>query len=257
MVTLNRPAKMNALNDDVWNGLISEFGKLACDSSVRAIVLCGAGKAFTAGLDLVASASLLEGASDDVGRRAFQIRTEVRRLQRAVSAPELCPQPVIAAVHGACIGGGIDLITACDIRVCSDDAFFTVKEVDIGVTADVGTLQRLPKVIGNQSAVRELAFTARKFYADEALRLGLVSSTHNGGRDGVLTAALDLASLIASKTPLAVAGTKANLLFSRDNTVDAALNYVATWNAGFVQTDDVGIAVGAFFSKTKPVFSKL
>jgi len=155
------------------------------------------------------------------------------------------------------------------------------QEVDIGVTADVGTLQRLPKVIGNQSAVRELAFTARKFYADEALRLGLVSSTHNGGRDGVLAAALDLASLIASKTPLAVAGTKANLLydkrcvrtgvacaganswvaagrrFSRDNTVDAALNYVATWNAGFVQTDDVGIAVGAFFSKTKPVFSKL
>lgn len=153
------------------------FDALNVDQDCRAIVLSGAGKHFTAGLDLKSALSFGQEMAeiDDVGRRGNLLEKKIRTYQEAISSLELCLKPVIAAVHSACVGAGTSLITAADIRYCTDDAWFTVKEIDLGLAADVGALQRLPKIIGNQSLARELCFTGRKFDSKEALSCGLVS----------------------------------------------------------------------------------
>ncbi|XP_042747993.1 delta(3,5)-Delta(2,4)-dienoyl-CoA isomerase, mitochondrial [Lagopus leucura] len=187
------------------------------------------------------------------------------------AAPQ-CPKPVIAAVHGACIGGGVDLVCACDIRYCSQDAWFQVKtsphvptlspvpqEVDIGLAADVGTLQRLPKIVGSQSLVNELAFTARKMMAPEAQSCGLVSRVFPD-KAALLQGALDLAASIAARSPVAVQGTKVNLLYSRDHPVPDSLRFMAVWNMSMLQTDDVLKSVQAVMEKKGPeavTYSKL
>ncbi|XP_072634689.1 galectin-4-like isoform X2 [Canis lupus baileyi] len=163
------------MNKAFWREMVECFNKIAQDPDCRAVVISGAGKVFTAGIDLMDMASeILQPQGDDVARTSWNLRNLITRYQETFSVIEKCPKPVIAAIHGACIGAGVDLITACDIRYCAQDAFFQVKEVDIGLAADVGTLQRLPKIIGNQSLVNELAFTCRTMMADEALASGLV-----------------------------------------------------------------------------------
>ncbi|KAK2510451.1 hypothetical protein Q9233_017727 [Columba guinea] len=173
------------------------------------------------------------------------------QFQESFTALEKCPKPVIAAIHGACVGAGVDLISACDIRFCSQDAWFQVKEVDIGLAADVGTLQRLPKIVGSQSLVNELAFTARKMMAPEAQSCGLVSRVF-ADKEALLAGALEVAVAIAARSPVAVQGTKVNLLFSRDHSVPEGLRYVATWNMAMLQTEDILKSVQASMDKKGP-----
>ncbi|KAM4824979.1 delta(3,5)-Delta(2,4)-dienoyl-CoA isomerase, mitochondrial-like [Thomomys bottae] len=259
-VQLNRPDKRNAMNRAFWREMVECFNKIARDPNCRAVVVSGAGKMFTAGIDLMDMASeLLQPEGDDAARISWYLRDLIRRYQNTFTVIEKCPKPVIAAIHGGCIGGGVDLITACDIRYCAQDAFFQVKEVDIGLAADVGTLQRLPKVIGNQSLVNELAFTARKMMADEALSSGLVSRVF-ADKEAMLAAAFELAAEVSSKSPVAVQSTKVNLLYSRDHPVDQALDYVASWNMSMLQTQDIVKSVQAAMEKKDlkgVTFSKL
>ncbi|XP_060254047.1 delta(3,5)-Delta(2,4)-dienoyl-CoA isomerase, mitochondrial isoform X1 [Ovis aries] len=225
-VQLNRPEKRNAMNKAFWREMVVCFNKIAEDSDCRVVVISGAGKMFTSGIDLMDMASeLLQPAGDDTARISWHLHSLITRYQETFSVIEKCPKPVIAAIHGGCIGGGVDLITACDIRYSTRDSFFQVKEVDVGLAADVGTLQRLPKVIGNQSLVNELAYTARKMMADEALESGLVSRLFPD-KETMLDAAFTLAAEISSKSPVAVQSTKINLIYSRDHSVTESLNYM-------------------------------
>ncbi|KFO29616.1 Delta(3,5)-Delta(2,4)-dienoyl-CoA isomerase, mitochondrial [Fukomys damarensis] len=259
-VQLNRPDKRNAMNKAFWREMVECFNKIAQDSDCRAVVISGAGKMFSSGIDLVDMASdMLQPQGDDAARMAWYLRNLISLYQKTFSVIEQCPKPVIAAIHGPCIGAGVDLITACDIRYCAQDAYFQVKEVDIGLAADVGTLQRLPKVIGSQSLVNELAFTARKMMAEEALNSGLVSRVFPD-KERMLDAAFALASEISSKSPVAVQTTKVNLLYARDHSVAEGLNHMASWNMSMLQTQDIIKSVQAAMEKKdlkSVTFSKL
>ncbi|KAF7218697.1 delta(3,5)-Delta(2,4)-dienoyl-CoA isomerase, mitochondrial [Nothobranchius furzeri] len=259
-VELHRPEKRNAMNKAFWSEMVDCFNEIADDQDCRVVVMSGAGRMFTAGLDLMDMANdILQPKGDDVARISWNLRKTITKYQETFSVIEKCPKPVVVAVHGACIGGGVDLITACDIRLCTQDAWFQVKEVDIGLAADVGTLQRLPKVIGSRSLVNELALTARKMFADEAKSSGLVSRVF-ADKEAMMAGALEMAGQIACRSPVAVQGTKKNLLYSRDHSVAEGLNYMATWNMSMLQTEDVMKSAQAAMEKKSPkavVFSKL
>lgn len=259
-VELNRPDKRNAMNRAFWSEMVTCFNEIADDPDCRVVVVSGAGKIFTAGIDMMDIASnVLQPEGDDTARISWNIRKILSKYQDTFSVIEKCPKPVIVAVHGACIGGGVDLITACDIRLCTQDAWFQVKEVDIGLAADVGTLQRLPKVIGSRSLVNELALTARKMYADEARSCGLVSRVFVD-KEAMMAAALEMAGEIAARSPVAIQGTKVNLIYSRDHSVQEGLNYMATWNMTMLQSDDVMKSAQASMEKKNlqsVAFSKL
>ena len=257
-VNINRPKKRNAMNQTFWSEMVTCFNKIASDNECRAAVLSGAGKIFTAGLDLMDMGPVLMAQQEDqdVSRRAYHMRDKILQFQESFSVIEKCPQPVIAAIHSACVGGGVDMICACDIRWCTSDAWFQVKEVEIGLAADVGTLQRLPKIVGNESLVRELCYTSRKFMAEEAKSFGLVSRIFQD-REDLISGALDLASHIAKMSPVAVTGTKHNLNYARDHPVDESLKYMASWNMSMLQTEDILKAVQAGMNKEEPAFSKL
>ena len=247
-VQLNRPEKMNAFNSTLWKEVRTTFEFVKEDADVRVVVISAVGKNFTAGLDL---SDMSGGEPDkDVGRRAMATREHVLEIQECFNRIEDCGKPVIGCAHGACIGAGIDLLSACDIRYCTTTTKFSIKEVDVGLAADVGTLQRLPKIVGNDSIVRELAYTARMFSADEAEKMGLMGRVF-ADKEAMDVAAGELAVLIASKSPIAVSGTKRNLLYSRDHSVAEGLEYVATWNAAMLQTQDMMVAMKAFFKKDK------
>ncbi|XP_038641949.1 delta(3,5)-Delta(2,4)-dienoyl-CoA isomerase, mitochondrial isoform X3 [Scyliorhinus canicula] len=251
-VELNRPEKRNAMNKTLWREMVECFQRIAQDTDQRVVVVSGAGKMFTAGIDLLDMAGeVLQPQGDDTARKAWHMRNTILQYQESFNVIEKCSKPVIAAVHGACIGGGVDLITACDIRLCSRDAWFQVKEVDIGMAADVGTLQRLPKVIGNASLVSELVYTARMMMADEAQSCGLVSRLFED-KEAMLDGAFEMASEIASKSPVGVQGAKMNLIYSRDHSVKDGLNYIATWNMSMLQTDDLVKSAQAAMEKKSP-----
>lgn len=254
-VEMNRPKNRNALNWQFWGECRQLFEALAADSDCRAIVLSARGKSFCAGLDLTDSANQPPPA-DDAARRGLRFMAHVRPMQAGLSAIEACLKPTVAVVHGACVGAGVDLLTAVDVRLCSSDAFFCIKEAAVGLAADVGTLARLPKIVGNDSAVRELALTARDFPSEEAKSLGLVSRVLPTKEDA-LQEAQRIAGLIASNSPVAVVGTKRNLNYARDHTVQESLDFVATWNAAMIQSDDLMKAMMASMQKKKPEFSKL
>jgi len=255
-VELNRPKKRNAMNMAFWREMVECFKKISTDPDCRAVVLSGAGKNFTAGLDLMESGFESESFDLEPARRASDIRDHVEALQEAFTMIEKCPKPVIAAIHSACVGGGVDMVTACDIRYCTQDAWFQVKEVDVGLAADVGTLQRLPKVVGNDSLVRELCYTARKLLSDEAKECGLVSRVFSD-RDALIKGAVELATDIASKSPIAVQGTKVNLVYSRDHSVKEGLHYMAIWSQLMLQSEDLVKAATASMEKKTATFSKL
>uniref|UniRef100_A0A1A7Y020 Delta(3,5)-Delta(2,4)-dienoyl-CoA isomerase, mitochondrial n=1 Tax=Iconisemion striatum TaxID=60296 RepID=A0A1A7Y020_9TELE len=259
-VELHRPEKRNAMNKAFWSEMVECFNEIAEDQDCRVVVVSGAGKMFTAGIDLMDMASdILQPKGDDVARISWNLRKTISKYQETFSIIEKCPKPVVVAVHGACIGGGVDLITACDIRLCTQDAWFQVKEVDIGLAADVGTLQRLPKVIGSRSLVNELALTARKMFADEAKSSGLVSRVF-ADKEAMMAGALEMAGEIAGRSPVAVQGTKVHLVYSRDHSVAEGLHYMATWNMSMLQTEDVMKSAQAAMEKKSPktvVFSKL
>eukprot|EP01137_Pigoraptor_chileana_P021727 Opistho-2@85783 len=257
-VELNRPKKSNAMNRDFWREIRECFAAISDDSDCRAVVLTGAGKNFTAGLDLVDAGQDIFGIeTSDAARRAFALRKVIVAYQESFSAIERCPKPVIAAIHGACVGGGIDMVSACCVRLASSDAWFQIKEVDIGLAADVGTLQRLPKIVGNDSLVRELSYTARKFDAAEAKQMGFISRISGDTQESVVQDALAMAGEIAKRSPVAITGTKVNLNYARDHPTANALDYMANWNMAMLQTDDIMQCMQASMSKTEPVFSKL
>uniref|UniRef100_A0A0A9GLW2 Uncharacterized protein n=1 Tax=Arundo donax TaxID=35708 RepID=A0A0A9GLW2_ARUDO len=225
--------------------------------SARAVVLSAAGPHFCSGIELGGPGNPLTAASKgaDPVAAAEGLRRAILEMQAALTAIEQCRKPVIAAVHGACVGGGVDIVAACDIRYCSRDATFVVKEVDMAIVADLGTLQRLPRIIGYGIAA-ELALTGRKITAMEAKEMGLVSRVFNS-KEELDAGVAKIAKEIAEKSAWAVMGTKAILLRSRDVTVEQGLEHVATWNAAMLRSNDLKEAIKAFMEKRKPVFSKL
>ncbi|XP_053687403.1 delta(3,5)-Delta(2,4)-dienoyl-CoA isomerase, mitochondrial [Sabethes cyaneus] len=259
-VELNRPDRLNAFNKRMWTELGECFNRLHNDPDCRSIVLSGGNsKHFTAGIDLLDMMKLGQelGEIDDIGRKARMFEGLIKLYQDSISSLERCYKPVIAAVHTACVGAGVDLITAADIRYCTRDAWFQVKEVDIGMAADVGTLQRLPKVIGSQSLARELCFTGRKFQSVEALSCGLVSNVFES-REEMIAKAIQLADDIASKSPIAVQGTKKNMIYSLDHTNQEGLDQIREMNMANLQSEDFINAVMAQQSKDAlPIFAKL
>lgn len=257
-VEMNRPKKLNAMNRAFWRECRECFQRLSTDKDCRVVVLSGAGKIFTAGLDLadMSDIGIISNPELDPSRKAFMFRNTIKDYQETFTVIEKCSKPVIAAIHSACVGGGVDMTSACDIRYCTGDAWFQIKEVDIGLAADVGTLQRFPKIVGNDSLVRELCFTARKFYSDEAKQMGFVSRIFQD-KEAMMGGALEVASLIASKSPVAVQGTKISLVYSRDHGVQEGLDHVGLWNQGMLQSEDVMKSVMAAMEKKQPTFSKL
>jgi len=253
-VELARPDKLNAMDRDMFAAIGDAFRALGRDPAVRAILLSGQGKHFTAGLDLE-YASRQFPPSNDPGRAAEARLRHIEWLQDAFSAVEAARAPVIAAIHGGCIGAGVDLASACDLRVASADAFFQVAEVDVAITADLGTLQRLGYLLPH-GVLRELTFTGRRMAADEAARYGLVNRVE-ADREAAHAAALDLARNIAAKSPLAVAGAKRSLNHSRGRPVEEGLRDVALWNAAALVSADLTEAVRARLGKTEPSFGPL
>ena len=253
-VELARAEKFNAMDRDMFAAIGDTFRALGRDPAVRAILLSGRGKHFTAGLDLAYAASQIPK-SGDPGRAIEAQLRHIEWLQDMFSALEAARPPVIAAIHGGCIGAGVDLGAACDLRVASADAFFQVAEVDVAITADLGTLQRLGYLIP-QGVLRELTYTGRRVGAEEAARLGLANSVEPD-RDAAIAAGLALAMTIAAKSPLAVAGAKKNLNHSRGRPVEEGLRDVALWNAAALATADLGEAVRARLGKTEASFPPL
>ncbi|GBF98081.1 hypothetical protein Rsub_10309 [Raphidocelis subcapitata] len=259
-LVLARPAARNAWDGAMWAQWDAAVAALRALDSVRVVVLCAEGPAFTGGLDLGYLAATLgrhtAGGSDPARARARFLR-EIAAMQAAYSALEAAPWPVIAAVHGACVGAGVDLVTACDLRYATRDAYFCVKEVDVGITADLGTLQRLPAIVG-QGAAADMALTARRVSGEEAAALGLVSRCF-AGRAEMMEAVLGVARDIAAKSPLAVWGTKRTLLRARDGGSGVAdgLDRVALHNAAFLLGADIRETVAARSERRPPRFSKL
>jgi enoyl-CoA hydratase/carnithine racemase len=256
VLELNRPRQMNAIDSEMFRELPLALGALAADGEARAVVLRGAGRAFCAGADLATLAEARALVSDATttcpARQRLALRELILSWQSALSALELSPLPCVVAVHGACVGAGVDLVTAADVRVASADATFCVKEVDLAITADLGTLQRLPHLVGG-SVAAEWCLTGKFVGAAEAASAGLVSKEIAADKEQLFAAAEALAGLLASKSPLALQGTKAALRRSRD-APDAlsGLEAVATWNAAFLASEDGAEAWGAMMERRAP-----
>jgi enoyl-CoA hydratase len=253
---LDRAEKRNALGPAFWSDLPRFLEHLDADDDVRCVVIAAAGPHFSVGLDLSSFGSI--GATPRAERSSAvranrELFDSVLRMQDSVTSVAACRKPVIAAVHGYCIGGGVDLIAACDVRLAADDAVFSVRETKIAIVADLGSLQRLPRLIG-AGHVAELALTGKDIDAERAQRIGLVNDVYAGGADGVGKAAGALAAEIAANSPLAVQGTKAVLAANDGRTVAEGLEYVAWWNSLYLRSDDLTEAMTAFFEKRPPTF---
>ncbi len=252
---MNRGDKANAMSPDFWADLPRLAGELGRDPSVRAVVLSGRGKHFSGGMDLAAFQGILGLTSAEPGRGAEALYELIRRFQAALSSLEELRMPVIAAIQGVCLGGGVDLACACDIRIASAEARFGIEEIEIGMAADVGTLQRLPRLIP-PSIMRELAYTGRRFSAEEARSWGFVNAVHDSP-EATLAAALDLAREIAAKSPLAITGIKRAVTYARDHSVADSLDQIALWNAGALRPEDLMKAIQARMTKQKADFADL
>jgi len=248
-LTLDRPEKRNTMGTPFFKELSEHLDTFDRDPAIRAVIIKAEGKSFTAGTDLTEAGSLLSGKAAD---QRESTRNAILELQGGLTKLEQCRKPVIAAIHSHCIGGGIDLISACDIRIATRDAVFSIRETPMGIIADLGTLQRLPYIIGH-GWFRELALTGRNFTAEEALQMGLITRICEN-RDTLYAEAQKLADRIADCPPLTVQGTKEVILYSRDNGIGAGLQYVAQKNAAALPSEDVVEAVTAFMEKRKPSF---
>ncbi|EPS41522.1 hypothetical protein H072_4542 [Dactylellina haptotyla CBS 200.50] len=258
VVEINRAEALNAFTESMIVNIGKIFNQLSTDSDCRAIVLTGAGdKAFTAGLDIKKANLAGSGKTVDPARKMIsELRPMLMSLQNAVTQAERCLKPVISVLHGYSFGMAIDLSTATDIRICTEDVKLSVKEVDIGLAADVGSLSRLVKVVGSMSWVKDICYTARIFGAEEALKQGLVTAVYKDKKEA-LEGALKLAELIASKSPVAVQSSKELLNYSVDHSVEDGLRYTAAWNPGALQTIDIPAAIKGSLTRSKPRFEKL
>lgn len=239
-VVLNRPDELNSMIREFWNELPLIVRELDDRGDVRVIVVSSTGRHFCAGMDLAVFSSEdsgLGGGAGEMGRIRARLRQTALMLQESFSAFEKARMPVLAAIQGGCIGGAVDMVTAADMRYCSADAFFVIQEINIGMTADVGTLQRLPKLIPDGVA-REMAYTGRRMTAQRALEVGLVNEVFDTHEE-LLAGVLQIATEIASKSPLAVWGSKEMLTYARDHSVADSLNHIATWQTGMFQPSDM------------------
>jgi enoyl-CoA hydratase len=254
-VVLTATGKANRMGPDYWAQMPELFQRLGADDEVRVVVLRGGGEHFSYGLDLIAMAGELAAltAPDARAKDRKLLLTTIRRMQQANTAAAACAKPVIAAVHGWCIGGGVDLITACDVRLCSREAKFSVREVKLAIVPDVGTLARLPQIVG-QGVARELAFSGADFDAARALRIGLVNEVFDTPA-ALLEAARALAANIAKNPPLVVQGIKEVLNAGSETQAARSLETVALWNSAFFPSEDLQEAIGAFVEKREPKFS--
>ncbi|MGD1955441.1 MAG: crotonase/enoyl-CoA hydratase family protein [Sphingomonadales bacterium] len=254
-VRLNRPDALNTMTPEFWEEMVTVFGEIESRSDIRCVVIASTGRHFTAGLDLKSFADLQSNPELDIGRQREAFRRKVKEMQESFSVIDRCRVPVIAVIQGGCIGGGVDLVTACDMRVMTDNAYFTIQEINIGIVADVGTLQRMPDQVP-PAILRELAYTGRKFGAEEAARYGFVNAVADT-HEAALETAYTLAKDIAAKSPLAMTGIKSVLNYSRDHSVASSLDYVATWNAAMLQGDDPEAAMRAVMTKQQATFKDL
>lgn len=249
---LNRPRAANAMNQAMWRELGDAMTWASETPEVRVVVLSGKGKHFCAGIDLGMLNDLIDDTITCEGRKREALRRQILWLQAQLSAIAHCRKPVLAAIHGACVGAGVDLISACDMRYCTDEAMFSIKEIDIGIVADVGTLQRLPRIIGD-GVMRELTYTGRNFNGVEATTMHLINA-HFPDRDALLKHVFEIAREIASKSPLSIRGCKDVMRYSLEHGIEDGLNYVATWNAGMMMSQDIKIALRARNKGETPVF---
>lgn len=248
---LNRPDKLNALSADMWQDIPAAVQALDSYEDVRVVVLAARGDSFTVGIDVAMLASLApQGPSQAASNMALY--ETIKGLQQTASVFAESPKPVIAAIHGYCLGAGLDLITACDLRIAARDATFSIRETKMALVADIGTLQRLPSIIGS-GHVAELAYTGRDIDSKRALEIGLVNQVHPD-RDSMYQAAQELAAEIAGNSPLVVQGIKKVLAANDGRTVTESLDYVAQWNSSFLLSNDLIEATNAFFEKRSPDF---
>ncbi len=247
-ITMIRPEKANSMVPSFWNDLPQIVDEMSASGSVRAIVLSAEGKHFCSGMDLSVFSSgnsVAPGGSSHRSRRNEGFRSTAMRLQESFTALERARVPVLCAIQGACVGGGIDMVSAADMRYATENAFFSIAEINIGMTADVGTLQRMPKLVA-EGIVRELAYTGRKWSAAEAQAAGFVNRVFDD-HETMLGGVMDIAAEIASKSPMAVWGTKQTMHYTRDHSVADGLEFIANWNAAMFDTDDMTEAATAQF----------
>jgi len=267
-----RPEAMNTMTPAFWRELPALVNELSDAGEARVLVLSSTGKHFTAGMDLAvfqggnlalggasAEGARSEGAAraksgrqEEPGRARTRTRQAALLFQESFNALERARMPVLAAIQGGCVGGGVDMISACDVRYCTSDAFFCIQEINLGLTADVGTLQRLPKLVP-AGVVRELAYTGRRMSAARAKEVGLVNEVYPS-HEALLEGVLGVAAEIAEKSPLAIWGSKQMLNYARDHSVEDGLEYIATWQAGMFFGGDMAEAFQAKAEKRKPVF---
>jgi enoyl-CoA hydratase len=254
-VTLAATGKGNRMGPDYWAQMPQLFARLDADDEVRAVVLRGAADNFSYGLDLMAMAARLAELTAPDARAAARkaLLAAIREMQLAHTGAARCRKPVIAAVHGWCVGGGVDLITACDVRLCSRDAKFSVREVRMAMVADVGTLARLPALVG-EGVARELALTGDDIDAARALAVGLVNQVHETP-EALFAAARAMAGRIARNSPFVVAGIKEVMNASSERRAAQGLETVALWNAAFFPSEDLQEALAAFLEKREPRFT--
>jgi enoyl-CoA hydratase len=256
-VRLERPEAANALDRTLWRELRETFRALDADPGVRVVVLAGAGRHFCAGIDLSMLAEIqgMAPAGADPGRAREGLRWLILDLQDVLTTVERCRVPVLAAIQGACVGAGLDLAVVCDLRYATPRTKFSLKEVDMGLAADVGVLQRLPRLVGEGRA-REMAYTARDVRGPEAERTGLVNACVEGDDpDALLAHVTGIARELAAKSPLALRGTKHAITYARDHTVADGLDQIATWNASALISDDLTEAVTAFAEQRAPRYA--
>jgi len=280
-VWLSRPERLNALNTEFFLALPRVMNELASDSEIRAVIIAAQGPHFSVGLDLTDFANLAQQInsgqlpdqlrfSDSIPSATNRVQEHgvpqtpsdaaratitldiIRRFQEAFTAVERCSKPTIAVLHGYCIGGGLDLAAACDIRVAASNTTISLRETKMAMVADLGSLQRLPRIIGS-GLLAELAFTGKDITATRAKEIGLVNEVFTD-RDDAYAGAKDIGLQIASNSPLAVQGTKAVLMASTNHSTDEGLEFVALWNAAFLRSADLAEAMIAFAEKRPPQF---
>lgn len=254
-VRLSRPDALNTMVPAFWRELPEIVTRISDEASARVVVISSTGRHFSAGMDLSVFGGDHFHDDEEPGRRAARMRGNALALQESFTALERARVPVLAAVQGGVIGGAVDLVTACDMRYAAAGAFFCVQEINIGMTADVGTLQRLGRIVGEGFA-REMAFTGRRVPADRAYEVGLVQEVY-ADQESLLEGVLDTAREIAEKSPLAVWGSKVSLNFAREHTVAESLEQIATWQAGMFHPGDLREAITARAEKRPAVFPEL
>ena len=258
-IILSRPEQLNSMSRKFWVELPEILEEVNRNSEIRALIISSTGKHFCAGMDLSAFdngvANIPKEKRPDNARIGEALYRSAKELQEYISKLEKIRVPVIAAIHGGCIGGAVDLVTACDIRLATADAFFCIQEINIGMAADVGTLQRLPRIIPD-SKMRELAYTGRRMLADEAKESGLVSDVYDS-QEEMVNAAKEMANEIAKKSPIAIYGLKALMNYSRDHTISDSLDFNALWSGAMLSQRDMEEAIKAFVEKREATFGKM